>query len=676
MRSAFSVSKANEKESQGREKKEYTMNSKITVKEGKNVWNIKEYSQISSFIPIVNANSIGIERNGKRYIITGAACAKELTFFILDLETNKSERYTTADPRLKDKGGTYAVMEGADGKIYLNSSRQLLSFEFDVRKFEILMEKETNGVIWGGLATRSGHIYLSHTPGEFTEFEIKTKRILRQNYHGTREALYGHSWLELPDGRALCAVECPQAEVVVFVPGKPGENILAIPQFKGRSAIWVRGLHNGKVLLQSEDLLIWLDPVTLVVAEEKIVYVIRSDKETPSHFQAESFNSQIMGWDPEGSLLVLDNDRWRVLAENCLPPQPARFSRASWGDLILVGVEGDCLVYNGNEIKTYHINTAAAGAMPIIGLAGDKNKIYGSTFINQHFFSIDRLSGVSQDLGQACNGGGQVNNMVCHNDKVYMASYAGADIIEYDPSHPVENGKNPHVIVNIGHEQMRPIGMLSDNERIWVTTHAKYGKLGGAVTWFNPLTGEFKVCRPAEGLNMEVLLLYKPDQMLVIGSSIEGDGGSVKPKEETASLFLWNMAGDSYKRITPSVKVKTLRPILVTPGGSVLVCCDEELYSWFNLKTGQFGEWKKRLDDPLPDPGVVWLDDHRFIAAAGGLTLWDIKNNIVTRWGNLSASSYNGRLVCLETSPEVKVATVKNGWDVVEYSASPGALKS
>jgi len=92
---------------------------------------------------------------------------------------------------------------------------------------------------------------------------------------------------------------------------------------------------------------------------------------------------------------------------------------------------------------------------------GPGGMIYGSTFINQHFFRCDPETGRLEDLGRIVRSGGQCDSMCLSRDgnRLWMGSYTNARVSVYDPSLPYKLGGeadcNPRDFGPVGGGQYR-----------------------------------------------------------------------------------------------------------------------------------------------------------------------------------------------------------------------------
>jgi len=97
---------------------------------------------------------------------------------------------------------------------------------------------------------------------------------------------------------------------------------------------------------------------------------------------------------------------------------------------------------------------------------------------------------------------GQVEGYASLNGMMYFGVYPRASIFEYDPSKPWNRTDpsvpyNPPRLTQLGDEQDRPIAMVGAEQenKLYIGTYPIAGKIGGALTVYDPAAGTFTVKR-------------------------------------------------------------------------------------------------------------------------------------------------------------------------------------
>jgi WD40 repeat protein len=241
-----------------------------------------------------------------------------------------------------------------------------------------------------------------------------------------------------------------------------------------------------------------------------------------------------------------------------------------------IGITRDNLLVTRNGFETFYVfdlNTGKAvdsvpaafqgNGMIIQTMASDgKGGLYGGTFINQHLFHYDRASDACTDLGISAPFGGQSNSMVYHDGILYSGVYGGAWLSRYDTRRPFKpsydgNASNPRLMAQIGEEQNRVWAMLRhENGKIYMGSVPNYGKLGGAISVYDPETGKIEVFRNLVKDQSVCRLLKRGDGTLLAGTT--AFGGHIEAQGDvSAHIFIWD----------PKTK-KTVKDIVPVPGAT------------------------------------------------------------------------------------------------------------
>lgn len=157
-----------------------------------------------------------------------------------------------------------------------------------------------------------------------------------------------------------------------------------------------------------------------------------------------------------------------------------------------------------------------------------KGRLWGGPLFGQTLFWMDPLTGETVNTRTVCNAGGEVYDVTFHEGKVYAVSYAGGDIVRYDPEAPWDqwNNVNPRVIASLGERgYIRPTAgvVLAPDGKLYSGWMAKYGVYGGAVAVTDPATGETAVIENPLG-EQAVEGLAVDERFLYIGTSLAANG--------------------------------------------------------------------------------------------------------------------------------------------------------
>ncbi|MET3697490.1 hypothetical protein SAMN05877753_10686 [Bacillus oleivorans] len=273
--------------------------------------------------------------------------------------------------------------------------------------------------------------------------------------------------------------------------------------------------------------------------------------------------------------------------------------------LVSIAWDGKIRLYN--PITTHHqILQGQVSGQPVAiqSLARGPN---GNIFIGGY------LSGGLAEYNYSTNqlteykGIGQIEGMVTHNDRLYMGVYPGGFIYSYDPSQAFEFGKNPVEHFSLRPEgQDRPFALVSAGDKIAIGTVPDYGKLGGALTIFDPAVNHYTVHQNIVQNQSVVSLAYK-DRLVYGGTSVWG-GLGIAPTEQEAKLFIFDLESEEKRLETVPV-----------PGEKAITALtfDENGYLWgltsgilfkYDTETNEISETVELYSRDWDSTGHLWRE--------------------------------------------------------------------
>ncbi|MGW7288152.1 carbohydrate binding domain-containing protein [Streptomyces sp. NPDC054847] len=152
---------------------------------------------------------------------------------------------------------------------------------------------------------------------------------------------------------------------------------------------------------------------------------------------------------------------------------------------------------------------------------------------------VDADSGATEPL----NGVGQTEGLVAHGDDLVFGSYPGARIYTYDTTKPWNPPSNPVTgagALQLGEHQDRPIGWADAGDVVAIGSMPDYGLLDGALSLFNPSTGDLQVFRNVIADQTPLALAHR-DGLIYGGTGIWG-GIGVEPTTSEGKLFIFDPA--------------------------------------------------------------------------------------------------------------------------------------
>jgi len=175
-------------------------------------------------------------------------------------------------------------------------------------------------------------------------------------------------------------------------------------------------------------------------------------------------------------------------------------------------------------------------------------KIYGGGLKPANTFVFDIETGRMEDLGCLGAGSIEVYDILSHPRGLFQSSYMGGCLDLFDPSKPIERGKNPRPIAKLseGYEQERLEQLvLGPDGMIYTGATPIKGHLGGALARIDPDDLTVKVWRNVVPNQSLPALAAVPRTGEVFVTTTIAGGSSAIPTEKEAFVFLWDCAKEA-----------------------------------------------------------------------------------------------------------------------------------
>jgi hypothetical protein len=227
----------------------------------------------------------------------------------------------------------------------------------------------------------------------------------------------------------------------------------------------------------------------------------------------------------------------------------------------------------------------------------DAHRLLGTPFITQRFWEVDLRTGVGVDCGRAAPGAGEVLRTWRLHGKVYMAAYAGGELVEYDPAQPAQFPANPRTVADPP-GGMRPVAGTDDGRHLYYACSAEYGLLGSALTRYDTATGmAVHAVNPLPDQQI-ISLWYLPAQRaLLCGTTNAADCHSAPPATDTCYFAVIDAETLSVQATLPA-PAPNVRAGLLGPLGDgrwIAWCPTADGARWFPLDPQALtapSEWK------------------------------------------------------------------------------------
>ncbi len=500
--------------------------------------------------------------------------------------TGKLIRFDYAENRveyfeLPGTKGAYGLCEGNDGKIYIGTIIPARLFSFDPVSREVVDLGSAAGeeYVFELTTGPDGRVYAATYPGAKVVLYDPAKGRIESlgRMHPTEQ--YCSSVAVADNGRVFAGIGT-HADLIAYDPATGQKKAILPDQYKGDSFCDV-GAEGDLVYAQTANVVLIIDANTYAL--------VREVRHPSGGFVG--FHRQMSG----GPILI-----------NGLPGGNVRFNRST-------GQLEPCFTppYSSYDAKTgiaygrtdgrqifeaYNVTSGQllsrvdvskdGDGMEVFSLGtGPDGCIYGGVVSVLKLFKYDPATGILQDMGFPIVGqSGELYSLHAHKDKLYLASYSDAMLAVYDPSKPWSPGKthdsNPRTIGPVGDEQNRPLALTSDAAgRIYIGTVPTYGKMGGALSIYDPQTDRFEVHRHIIPNQSIVSLTCGLDGWTIYGGSSISNGEGTTPVETRAHFFAWDAKeGKLILDITFPQGTSEIKSLATAPDGRIYGCAGSTLF--------------------------------------------------------------------------------------------------
>lgn len=241
------------------------------------------------------------------------------------------------------------------------------------------------------------------------------------------------------------------------------------------------------------------------------------------------------------------------------------------------GIGQRIVLYNPQTAKMTTTDTDVPGAAIDLETVqrGPDGKIYSAGYLGA---GLAGYTPMRSDENFETTYVGQAEGQATLGDKLYLGAYPGALIYSYDPSHPIVKGSNPGVVCTLSDQgQDRPYGMTSGGGKLFIGTMAEYGQLTGALTVYDPSTGQCTVHKNIVPNESIVSLAYLDGK--VYGGTLIWGGLGIGPSESEAKLLVYDAAtGASSVVALPVRGLRALTGLTVGPDHRIWMTAEKYLF--------------------------------------------------------------------------------------------------
>ncbi|HEY8457573.1 MAG TPA: carbohydrate binding domain-containing protein [Actinopolymorphaceae bacterium] len=553
------------------------------------VWDDVAIKQVSSWTetslghPLVASNifdaAYGIGPDGREevYVVTAAVPAR---FNVIDVKTGRLKH---AEALPSGANGSWALVTGLDGSVYVGtfSNGRLYRWSPATSTLTDLgrvtpnatyvwdLEVDANGVVWGG----------TYPQGEVFSFDPATQTF--RNYGRVSEQEYVRS-VAVRDGLVYAGLGSANPRIVELNPETGATREIALPES-----------HRGEQFVYHMDIRGNLLYTRLSPGSEMLVYDLVAQKwvanlgtVTFGGVSTPGPKQHVYYVDGESQLQAFDPVRRTSKPTGLTDLKPAR--DFGWVMLGTPNFPGRTLafVYQTGEMVFYNpvtgkhrtqLTEAETAPVRLHGVGkGPDGKIYVSGYQYEGLAAYDPADDTTWvsprfDVGQ-------IEGMLAHGGRLYLGTYPRAHLFAYDPNAPWDGSSNP---VHLGSlhdlEQDRPFAITSVGGKVAFGTVPVYGKLGGALTVYDPANGSLETHRNLVP-DQSIVSLTSAGTVIYGGTSIWGGLGAI-PTAETAKLFAWDSATRTMVwQVELDPEAQAITSVTVGPDGRLWAIDSGRLY--------------------------------------------------------------------------------------------------
>ncbi|HEX2132250.1 MAG TPA: hypothetical protein VHH15_11875 [Actinophytocola sp.] len=219
---------------------------------------------------------------------------------------------------------------------------------------------------------------------------------------------------------------------------------------------------------------------------------------------------------------------------------------------------------------------------------------------------------------------GQVEGFGTYDGRLVYGRYPHGHLLDYDLDQPWDYGTNPGPAVELGAEQDRPQAFVQVGDRMAVGSVPVSGRLGGALSLWDPATGEVTVHRDVVP-DQSVVSLATHRGLLYGGTSVYG-GYGIDPVATEAKLFVFDPdTGQVVSEVTPVPGSKAISALTVDRRGWIWGLADRTLFVYHPranrvIRSAElFGGGSTRYGT---ERGLILRGRSAYVATAG--SLWHV----------------------------------------------------
>jgi hypothetical protein len=259
---------------------------------------------------------------------------------------------------------------------------------------------------------------------------------------------------------------------------------------------------------------------------------------------------------------------------------------------------------------------------------GPDGRIYSSGFRSG---TVGVYTPMRSDLSVRRTGISQAEGSTTIGDTLYWGTYPGAIVYAYKPSEPWRSGTNPKVVCALTEQdQDRPYGMVNADGKLYIGTMAGYGKLEGALSVYDPETGECTTWKNPVP-RQSIVSLAHLDGKVYAGTSIWG-GLGIEPTQTEAKLLIHDTATGSNQTVDlPSRGLRTALALTVGPDNRIWMVAEDHILVYDPIRQRFVVDEKVFGELDIPGDDLVDAHDAFLTVGADGMLYGTIHGSYLYR---------------------------------------------
>lgn len=448
--------------------------------------------------------------------------------------------------------GTYSFVPDVEPGFawVLFSGGKLAQVDVDAARIVFMQDVPLEKLNWSAAMTRDGLLVCSAHPGDVMVYDTR-RRAVKFMFTPISPVNHSGKYLQAaPDGCVIVPMAVPGAEWIRLDP-RTGK----ITRTEAGPYRLEKGVLPASVTLLPDG--------RYAAPQARHVALLRYPDFEPLGTLA--YPSEAAGWksfrteedgrlfayrDEGGPLYRLgDGDRWDIYLKR-FPLECGRarlttmFSALPGNRLLALSPFGELVEYDPDGTPRLVAELDNLAHQRLCALApGDGAHVFTTTFINSSFQELNMETGRGRNIRPCQKHAGQVSAAIWFRERLWLACYGGAEISVYDPARGGEWPENPRPFADIGHEQMRPVGLCAEGDALWCATHAQYGKYGGGLARIDAASGACQVWRDLlPGHNPTGIVLDRARGRIYGGTTVWPDQQSAPAADGPGGVFAFDLA--------------------------------------------------------------------------------------------------------------------------------------